>query len=257
MTLPMKISPGTQLAKTPMARAAFQNDVVDVVAAHKEGTLGRRPETLRSQRSSNQVEVKNGTGGDLPRGSVLQLGSYLLDELTPGRWMFSADVPGSDLTSKIAITTRPLPDGKIDKALMGGICIARVDVQDADDTHATPVEGESYLESGASGPFELLSAPDGTGEQELIVKFHAPLGAFVVEGTLDEALAFEQTADMTIAAHGPEGSIEPGEEGTLEVTSYTLKSGRQLPSGAKVFAIKIGENWRVFHSEECDEEIPA
>ena len=173
---------------------------------------------------------------------MLQLGEFLLDDLSNQHLWFAATAPGSDTASKICITTRPIPDGKIDAALLGGVLIARVDVQDADDTHASPIEGETYLESGTSGLFELLSEPDGTGEQEVIVRFAQGAGGLRIF-ELDSVLAPGGAADVTWLKGGSgEGDV---------VDELNVFEGA---IGTKGIAGLIGTDWVVLQMPCPSEE---
>ena len=61
-----KVTSGQKLKQTPIHRAGFINDTIDVVNAYKEGRLQATPATsLQSSQSRVQVEVRNLTGSDL------------------------------------------------------------------------------------------------------------------------------------------------------------------------------------------------
>ena len=77
-----KVTSGQKLKQTPIHRAGFINDTIDVVNANKEGRLGRPPAAVESDQSSNRVYVRNITGGDRAAGQTLQLGNHLLTSVS-------------------------------------------------------------------------------------------------------------------------------------------------------------------------------
>jgi len=118
------------------------------------------------------VKVKNNTGGNLARGKVLKLGTFLLTGKQNAQLWFNATTPQDPLAgAKCCILRKPLPDGQIGDAQIAGVCIAWVNSLNAAHTHASPVDNSNNLNSGTSGSYEILSALSGTGVQEAVVRF--------------------------------------------------------------------------------------
>lgn len=164
-----KVQPGQKFRQTPFYRAAFINDAVDVVNAFKEGRIAGERRGVNASSSRVVVEVRNSTGEDRELGEAVQLTGHLLDDVSQEHPWFDAELVAEPVLRRLAILTRPLKDGAIGPAQLAGVCLAKVDVTDADHTHAMPVDGDAVLASGYTGPLELLMEPDGTGEQVLWV----------------------------------------------------------------------------------------
>lgn len=165
-----RVSSGQQFKTTPFYNSAFQNDSIDWVNAVKEGRDKSPSGDISSFFSSAIVKVRNDTGADRARGELVQLGAYLLDVVDPRRPWFEGNTLAAP-AFKLALLRAPLKEDKIGEAQIVGGCVARVDVGDADHTHAIPVAGSHVLDSADFGPFVLLSPPDGTGEQDILVAF--------------------------------------------------------------------------------------
>jgi hypothetical protein len=189
-----------------------------------------------------RVHVKNDTGGNMPRGSVLQLGALVYDAIDPANLAFVADVPADPVTDKYAILSLPIPDGKIGPAQAAGVCVALVDVLDVDHTRAIPVAGESVLSSAESGPIELLSPPDGTGEQLMAVRL-----------AVQERPPLIGKTDAT-HAKGSSGtiSIYSGTKGSETDTGVNVEAWNRfadLGSGKWVTLLWIGEGYDLIAGE--------
>lgn len=118
---------------------------------------------------TDTVKVHNLTGDDRERGDVVQLGGYLLSPVDLHVLLFEGNTPADPVTARFAILHQGLDEDQTGLAHVSGACVAKVNVTDATHTHATPEAGEYVLQSAGSGPVELLSLPNGTGEQELVV----------------------------------------------------------------------------------------
>lgn len=162
----------------PLKKLAIGHDRVFEAGEHHRTRLGiRSPAQAKGKpftRDPSSVKVKNSTGGDLPPGSVLQLGDYLLgtDYRFQDRYIWlDGDVPTDPGASeRYCILKRSLPSGDIGDAFVSGCCVARIEVGDTAHKFATPVDGETDLASSTSGPIEILSELAGTGSQHAYVR---------------------------------------------------------------------------------------
>ncbi len=123
-------------------------------------------------RCSNQaprgVRVQNMSGEDLAAGSVVQLGEFLLDEVTNDFLWFEADKPSS-LAATHAILRKALPNDEIGEAQIIGTVVASVNVNDENHQYAKVEVDETELDStDEAGPIRILFAP-GTGSQSCAV----------------------------------------------------------------------------------------
>lgn len=170
-----KVSPGQNVLENTLftdPRAINQTlETVDYFQRNLVNGGGPKP-PIRNLAEPCIVKVQNNTGGNLARGKVLQLGTLLLTDLETDYLWFNADTPSGNIR-KCAILRKPIPDGRLGEAQIAGVCIASVNVGNTGHTHASPATGSNDLASGMSGLWELLSPPDGTGVQEMAVRWCA------------------------------------------------------------------------------------
>jgi|GEM_PF-3655856 len=165
-----KVTSGQQIKQTPIHRAGFINDTIDVVNAHKEGRLQRPAEADSANASRVRVQIRNQTGSNLVVGQVVQLGPLLLSSLSQDHPWFEGNMVANPASDRLAVLTQPIPNGQIGTAQIAGVCLARVNVTDASHRHAAPTASSTNLASKKVGPVELLSPPSGTGLQTMWVK---------------------------------------------------------------------------------------
>jgi hypothetical protein len=165
-----KVTSGQKLRQTPIHRAGFINDTIDVVNAYKEGRIGRPAGVGDRDETGNRVYVRNLTGSDRALGQVLQLGNLLLTDVKREHPWFEGNLFAGTLSRRFAVLMRPLKAGEIGPAQIAGICPASVLVVHAAHTHAYPIAGSAVLRSTPAGPVELLTAPSGPGVRLLWVK---------------------------------------------------------------------------------------
>jgi hypothetical protein len=141
---------------------------------------------------SNIVYVRNQSAVDTDRGEVLALMNTptdyqerLLTKCDREKMWLPADV-FDDLEATLVLAIDPIPAGSIGPAQVAGAGVALVNVSNVNHTHAKPVEGEVYLESGTSGPARLLHKPESTGERLCIVLLGTPIDTQLYEFCLAE-----------------------------------------------------------------------
>src|SRR5690606_1977151 len=122
--------------------------------------LARKGKLSKETRNPCLIKVANLTGDDLPLGSVVQTGEYLLnvDFRFDDRYIWLEGNTPADpgAVGSCAILRRPIPDGDIGEAYTCGTCRAIVDVISIDHTHATPIDGSTVLASATYGPIEIV-----------------------------------------------------------------------------------------------------
>ncbi len=193
-----KVASGQKIRQTPIHRAGFVNDTIDVVNAHKEGRLGRPDDSIDEAQSTNQVQVRNITGSDRALGQVLQLGDHLLTDVTKEHPWFEGKLFAGTVSRKFAVLTRPLKAGQIGPAQIAGICPASVFVLNTAHTHAYPISGSTLLRSTPAGPVELLMPPTAMGVRLLWVKIdHKENRCYHV--TLSTGMAAGASATVTLS----------------------------------------------------------
>ena len=158
-----KVAAGQKLRQTPIHRAGYINDTVDVVNAHKEGRLQGPSSSPQGSQSRVQVEVRNLTGTNLALGQVVQLGAHLLTDVNEEHPWFEGNLVANPVADRFAILTRPLPPGEIGPAQIAGVCLAHVFVFDpqADCCLSCRVRKSSAMLNTGSGWCESSDSPRG------------------------------------------------------------------------------------------------
>lgn len=120
------------------------------------------------------ILLKNTTGAAIPAGHILMLGTPVVDP-ADDEAAFRADVhingvfPSGRSLSNIAVMGEQTEDGQTGKAAVFGVVPARVDFQSTSHQFATPVVGQSVLQSAAEGNIEIVWSPGLLGEQWCLV----------------------------------------------------------------------------------------
>lgn len=256
----MRAFAGQKLKQSPLASASVQNDMLGAAADWKRRQLGGGDDIIRSKKLTDIVGIRNLTGSDAGRGSVLQLGDALLSAPDNDQLWFGADTPEDPAELRFCILREPIVDGDIGDAQVSGVCLAWVDVSDEEHAFARPQSGQTHAASAESGPLEILSPVGETGLQELVVRFvgFTPAMPDEIEGTLDDDV--DETSDgsfdvtITFASNGDLDLIDE----TVEVINPPsgLREGEFVFSGtagATVRATRFGDTLRCTWIE-CDEE---
>ena len=138
---------------------------------YNAGMLGSDNRTESPPNNPVIVLVKNNTGGDLQRRSIVGLGDsaqgvsgsavqfkneIVIDGETP-------EVGTHD--TKFAVLRESIPDGLIGEAVVMGVTQVLLNVNSENDTHAMIEDGETdYLSTGSTG-VEIIWKESGTGEK--------------------------------------------------------------------------------------------
>jgi hypothetical protein len=163
-----KVAPGDPLSIS----AAAWNQIVDAVRQLRaDGPRPRGTAPLPAlDRPVLVVRVK--ASGTLPHRGIVTLGGALIDpdaspfdaQSTP---FFEADTPVSGGVP--AVLLQPLSAGEVGRAVVLGVCVASVVINNAGHEYAVPVAGDVFtLDSATSGPFRLLTNP-GVGTAKCLV----------------------------------------------------------------------------------------
>lgn len=171
-----KVHPGDQL-RIP---ARDYNSFVDAAIAHRrsEGNLLGGDNSLAPWPAC-VVLVRNDTDDEVDRFAVLGIDGVLftaadnLGEFT-NRPAVKCVVPTSTHTDRFVVTTEPIAQGKIGRAVIAGITPVKLDVQSETDKFASATVVTTSLKSSAFGTAQILYREPGTGVQWAIVRF--PVG---------------------------------------------------------------------------------
>ncbi len=167
-----KVQPGEPVEFSATAWNAF----IDAAKAVRDSGMGAGGNLPSSFRDASIVRVKNETGLDLSRCSVVGLNGPLFtptDDLNAflREPTFRGIIPTSSHVGKFAILLEPALQDRVAKAFVAGVCMVQVDVSSTGHDFAEVVSGETeYIESVESGTTRILWSEGGTGIQWAIVR---------------------------------------------------------------------------------------
>ena len=208
----------------------------DAARAHRATKQNGGAGRLASQRlpPSLHVLIRNDTGADLPIRSVLRITNWLV---SPVAYPFeAADHPAltgntpDDATNRIVITSEPIRNGEIGRAVVMGVAVVDVDINSGQHRYAVPIDGdETKLETAESGPAKILVMESsgstrraivllGTNKQIVIREYdgspssdniaNPPFDALVFPNTsLSESYAGDRTLFVNIASQSATGFV--------------------------------------------------
>lgn len=152
-----RVRPGDEIGFSSTA----WNAMLDAARAEQGRQSGREVPPLTTTRNAAIVRVKNETGADLSRASVVGLHEPIFlptdDEDAFLREVCFRGVTPTipDYWGKFAVLLEPAPQNVVVRAYVSGVCPVMVNVVDHDDTHAD-------VEDSQTG--RLISAGDGAAQ---------------------------------------------------------------------------------------------
>ena len=153
------------------------------------------------------VKVKNDSGGNLAAGTVVELSSSLLTTLDRQHlWLSGIARAGND--PGFGVLIEPIKSGEIGPCQVSGVCLASVDIQDADNTHARLVASSTTLKGCFGGPVEILQKPSGTGVKTCVVRLGVRQ-SIIRRAKAAEAINAGDSGDVDVYLNGSSrGTIE-------------------------------------------------
>lgn len=240
-----KLTPGQVLTSIP---AQAWNGFVDVATAFREGRIGNVG-TITSASGLPErgviAKVRNDTGEDLPRFSVLRLtGIGITDADNPNHFKsrpyMTGDKPNDDLLQTFCITQAPIKDGGVVDGLIAGISAVQIDVIHADDKFADAIDDdESMLRSQPWGCVPILAKDSGTGTK----------WAYVSIGNWQRQMFVGKTLEGI--AQGTNGTIQVyrnGDDETDDEVSAKARLGA-LDEDRWVYVLPMQEGFEVIDAE--------
>jgi len=157
------------------------NAFVDAARAHQAGRHGLGRTARPDLRQGNLVLVRNDSGFDLDRYSVLGLSGTLFDPTTyPTSFQREIAVTGvipmpGTHDDNFVILQEPVKDGDLGLAMIAGVSIVKVYVVSAEAnsifSYAKLQAAAASLEKAPSGPAKIIYIEAGTGNKWAIVSF--------------------------------------------------------------------------------------
>lgn len=113
------------------------------------------------------IKVRNEFNGDLNAGSVVEIGASLLTTFTQRQiWLSAAKRAGDGVCG---VLLQPIKYQKMGPCQISGVCLAPVNIIDADNTHARVEVGSSVFKGDFGGYARILYKPSGTGVKDCVV----------------------------------------------------------------------------------------
>ncbi len=195
-----KVKSGDKLRIPAATYNAFIDTALDYQS--RQRNISSTPQAVA--RSSGMILVRNDTGTDLDRYSVLGIDRPIimpgdnLDSFKNKVALIGVIPRTASHQGKYVITWEPLKSSAIGLAYAAGVCPVKVDVSDAATQYpcAEIVDGvTANLEARSSGSATILWREGGTGVQWALVAFGSPDGRTDNPSTLGAASEGSETAD--------------------------------------------------------------
>ena len=244
-----RLRPGQPLAGNLKA-AEFNRHVDAAEWYHRNKALGEGGGPQGVAVSTDILRVKNGSGGNLGRGSVVGIGERLITSLDLRYLWYDYATPSPG--APWGILRRAAPQSAIEEAQVSGVTIARLNVTDLAHRCAYVTSGSNVLQSTFFGPVQLLEAAAETGEQEMAVLLGHREG--ILAGVLTSALQAGASAPVAeVELDDSNAKIYTGR--TFTVFDLKLNSGQFIDSGVIIdFAPMSGGRfkWIAAHCQVSD-----
>ena len=208
-----------------------------------DGDTNTGASALSRRLGTNLVRVKNSSGVNVNRFSVLGIANTLIDPESDAfvrDIVLDGDTPSAAAHAggRFVICAEPITNNAIGRAYAAGVTVAQITVINADDGFADIDDGQYDLKSAAEGPCSILWKEDGTGSKAAILRFGAgggmaPAGGDVIWAQITQGLQYPD----------PEGDPPEG-SGTyfIAVELPAWEPGTYYPGDEKSHN---DDNWRV------------
>jgi len=179
--------PHVQAGQSTAMKASTMNTIIDAANDYVSRSMSTGRDTADIASASGIVFVKNESGASRKRFDILGLDSPIiptgvttvqLDTRPTGSLTaFRGVTPTTiDHAGRFAVLLEPLADGAIGRAIVSGVCMARLIVEDEHATMADVTDGDaSALTTNSVGSAMILHRHDGPSGQALaIVRIGTP-----------------------------------------------------------------------------------
>lgn len=183
------------------------------------------------------VKVKNLTGANRAAGEVVELGDILTSALDRRALWFEGNAPSPAAAKSYAILKEDIPTNKIGLAQVSGICVAEVDVTDADH-HFVVVNSSDYNLQSAPYGSRILYQPAGTGTLSCAVVLPLTWLQTRFEGITAEAIAANGSGDVTLILDESTSTY------TVEANYDHIVILAEIPEGARVTVEFFFDRWQ-------------
>lgn len=150
--------------------AVIWNGMIDAGLAFAGDQLSSGAPPPTRSRATDLLKLKNSSGLVRRKGEILKIDDKVIETVTDENIWLDGIEPTGDC--RFGILKEPADIYDVVTAQVSGVCMALVNVTDEDHEFAFAADEEYVLQSGDSGPLEILWAPDGeTGELDCVVRF--------------------------------------------------------------------------------------
>ncbi len=164
-----KASPGGDFVPP---RAELWNNMIDAGNAWRNGRFNSPAQPPTKSRGTDLLKLKNSSAANRRKGEILKIDGKVIETITDEHIWLDGVEPTDDC--RFGILKYPADDGEVQTCQVSGVCLALVNVTDADHQFAVAVDGEYVLQSAFAGPIELLFVPEGLTppiQVECVVRF--------------------------------------------------------------------------------------
>jgi hypothetical protein len=234
-------------------RAKTWNAIADVVNGGRVDAASQAAQAPAGGMNAGWVWVKNTSGSDRSRFDCMALGDPVMNLTNDGQVdvLFKCDTADPDASP--AILLEPIADGRVGRAVIYGLCLAKVSIATSTSLlFAEPQTSDHNLKAVASGKIKLLKAPStsaitllpvvvgvgGAGEQHFIYSLTDDMGA---SGSTADIYELQVPFFST-------GLVESG--ATLK---DTLGLGAHQVTGGRGICVQRGDEFWVI-TPECEPE---
>jgi hypothetical protein len=237
-----KLKPGQSLHGLSSSEWNRHVDTSD--AYHRSKALGEPGGRIPLILPEATVKVQNLTGGDRAAGSVVELGEYLLTSFNRRHLWLEGLVPTAQGVPNIGVLIEAVPEDEMGPAMVAGVCLARVNVQNVADRFCYVQASSHVLKGGPIGHHRILDIPSNTGERTCVVALGS--GVLSCLGEADGLIDTGDSGSVTILAGTP---------GSETTTGQTVPScynpGPPIYEGQQCTPAFLGGQLYVF-PVECD-----
>ncbi|MBX3447942.1 MAG: hypothetical protein KF777_00195 [Planctomycetaceae bacterium] len=234
-----KVSAGSVIKSVP---ATIWNNMIDAGQSFANQRLSSSTPSPTRARATDLLKLRNSSGESRRKGEILRIDGKVIEKVTDESIWLDGKEPEPDC--RFGILKGPALNEEVETAQVSGVCMALVNITDADHTFARAVDGEYVLQSWDSGPLEILYKPDGTDELDCVVRFAGAVSArklFRIDGTGPEAFyrgSHPSGADATEVLYD-------GTDGDEEDLYFDFVRGCYI-TGDIVAAYQQDDKWQAF-----------
>jgi hypothetical protein len=231
--------------------AATWNAFVAAAQAHLQKRLGATRPSISA--NGQALAIVQNTGSDVSRFGILSVTGSMLDPTDPNalpdfQQMVALQCGTPQAGTPFVITLEPIAAGGVGMAVVAGVVQCQVNVNSVGDQFAA-LDSSGILQSGASGPAQILWKASGTGSQWAIVNLGNPSAASVMLCRVVAAATGAQYTVIEQVANGA-GFVDKPSASNITATNMaeaTVGPGGAVDANTRVLVCNFGGNYVFDH----------